>query len=341
MRRTVGIVLAGSPGSGKTATMCSYYRPDVEGTTKRLVVDMESRAIRFQSQAYGKETDDPSRLLFVFNQFPGSDGELDYHEFIKLYNGINKGELDIDVLMLDNIVLFQGELLGWCQDKDVATEIAKSMGVAYKFNKLLNNGWKTADPTWWQLVKTIIKEFLLTLRRKGIDFVGTTEMKNLWSGYGTSSMKILGKSASLLDPWLQICDTVWNLTRKLPDGTLQDTPRISLDMFNPKNSIMGIPPKFEFTGWAKIWEWEKARVIPTKADMQKLEVPTIELPEQVEESGSTDQPVVKEPVAAVKPTDWKTLVMWANSKGRSVWLEAKTMEKQGIPWDKALEILSR
>lgn len=333
--------MAGTPGSGKTVTMVAFMTAKVNDTqsqvecqAKRLIIDMEARAHSYCAQDYGLETDDPARLLFAFDVYPEVD-VITADQFVFLFEGIKAGRVKPDILGIDNIVLFQDEMSGWCQEKSVAASLVEVAGIKHKFRMFLDYNWKIGEPNWYRLMKSVLKEFLMELRRKGINFVGTTELKNVWQNYGKKGydadgqpyQRIVGKSASLWDPWLQICDTVWNLTRKTQTNKLQTSPTIELDRFVPKCSIVGVPPQFVFTSWVDIWAMESARVIPTNEQLDKLEAPQVEYPDTLvtdQTEGTVEKP------AEVNPTNWIDVLRRANDHGRQMWIKAKELQKQKL-----------
>jgi len=131
-------------------------------------------------------------------------------------------------------------------------------------------------------------------------------LKNVWQNYGSRDKnkpaKILGKTAKLLAPWLQMLDAVWQLSRKEKDEggkpVMKDAPTVQIDPFSPKASLVGIPPRFEFTDWQRIWQWIEERGVPTKEDFASVEVPEeqVHIEEEVaaeEEEKKSDLPPMK------------------------------------------------
>lgn len=352
MTRTIGAVLGGAPGSGKTVTMVAFMttkaidsQQKVDGQTKRLIIDMEARAHAYRAQDYGLETDDPAKLLFAFDVYPEVD-VITADQFVFLFESIKAGRVKPDMIGIDNIVLFQDEISGWCQEKSIAASLVEAAGIKHKFRMFLDYNWKVGEPNWYRLMKSVLKEFLMELRRKGINFVGTTELKNVWQNYGKKGydtdgqpfQRIVGKSASLWDPWLQICDTVWNLTRKTQANKLQARPTIELDRFVPKCSIVGVPPQFVFASWLDIWAMESARLIPTNEQLDKLDAPQVEYPDALvteQTEGAVGQTV------EVNPTTWIDVLRRANDHGRQVWLKARELQKQKMDPARAWAELSK
>lgn len=332
MDKVIGAILGGEPGSGKTATMLSYVKQS-GGETRRLIIDMESRASSYRAQDYGLDKDDPARLLFTFDVYP-DEGAITLEQFCELVKDIDKGTLRYDMIGIDNIALFQDEMAGWCETQDGARKLTQACGSYTKAKAFIESKrWAVGDPAWWKLQKNSIKEFLLLLRRKRIAFVATTELSNKWQDYGKKGyaadgmpfMRIIGKSAALWEPWKQIGDTVWNLKRRTSANEIMTAPQIELDRFAPKCSIVGVPPQFGFTSWGDIWTMEAARVVPTKADVKKLEPPRVEFPE----SGDDKQTET----TSGEFSNWGDVMLKARQTGKAV--EADKLRKAGKSYDEA------
>lgn len=271
-------IIAGDPGTGKTVMTVSYVPKGLSTTPKRLVIDMEaSRSLGYKSSEFGEVGDVPKKLLYEFDLWP-KDRQVDLQSFLALYRGIKDGSIKPNVLSIDNLVLFQDEMAGWCQTAENAMLLCQEAGIDKKFGLFLRTNFRVGEPNWWKLMKSAIKEFLLDLRKNGIDFVGATEMHNVWQDYGKKGrapdglpyQRIIGRSASIWECFEQVGDVVWNLTRSGTEGKVLTRPIVTIDRFIPKCSIVGIPPKFAFTTWARIWEWEAKRDVPDESKMAEL-----------------------------------------------------------------------
>ena len=277
-----GFLLAGQPGSGKSLTGLSYH-PLNATTTKRIVINMEGRIAAYRSEEYGviDGTDSPDKLLFSCEIYPPEPEQISARTFIDLYAGIKSGKIKPDMVMIDNIVLFQDEFCGWCQTAADMTKLTDAANITAKFKMFLGYNFRVGEPMWWKCMKTVIREFLMDLRAKKIAFIGTTELKNVWENYGVKGkdaagnqlQRIKGKSANLWDCWLQICDATWNLSRLDKNNELTVTPQIELDRFAPKSSIVGVPPTFRFKDWSQIWAWEQSRGIVNQEQLSELKAP--------------------------------------------------------------------
>jgi hypothetical protein len=287
---SIGVIISGDPGHGKTETALRFVVPGKK-KTKRLVLDYEARSTQYQA-----EKDDCERHLWAFDIYPEPFATPDAIQLASLYKSIVEGKLKADVFIIDNVVLFQDELSLVCSNKDTAKMLAIAFGVYDRYRLFIEHNFKVGDAAWWGLVKAIIKQLLLACRRKRINVVVTTELKNVWQDYGSRDRnrpaKILGQTAKLLRPWLQILDTVWVLSRKEKDvdgkPQMRAAPRVSIDAFSPKASLVGIPPLFDFTDWKQIWRWIEERGVPQQEDFAKVEVQEEQV--YMEEEAAKPQP---------------------------------------------------
>ena len=287
---SIGVIISGDPGHGKTETALRFVVPGKK-ETGRLVLDYEARSTQYQG-----DKDDFERHLWAFDVYPEPFATPDAKQLAVLYTDIVAGKIKADVLIIDNVVLFQDDLGQMMSDKATATMLAEKFGVYNRYRLFIEYNWKIGDNNWWGLLKAIIKEFLLACRRNRINVVVTTELKNVWENYGSRDKnkpaKIRGQTAKVLAPWLQMLDTVWNLSRKEKDvggkPQMRAAPKVTIDAFSPKASLVGIPPLFDFTDWKQIWQWIEERGVPTKEDFAKVEV-------------AEEQVYVEEEPAAVQP----------------------------------------
>lgn len=289
--RTFSIVLAGEPGSGKTVTMASFV-PRNADSASRLIIDMEFRLESYSSSDHGKEGDDAAALLFDVTRYPGGYSTISMKDFINLRRVITGSDNKPAVIGIDNIALFQDEMQGWCATAQKAGELAGAFGVREQFSTFLKFNFKPGEPNWWKLMQSVCKQFLIDCKQHGVNFVGTTELKNVWVNYGKRGrdpktgqqyQKIVGKTSKMWKNWLQLSDAVWVLSRRGEKGALRTVPIIELDRFSSKGSIVGVPPRFEFTGWPDIWAMERTRGVPSQSDLDKL--PEV-LPEYAPDSES-------------------------------------------------------
>lgn len=331
---TIGVILTSDPGHGKTETALRFVKSG-KGPTKRLVLDYEARATQYQA----KDKDDFRRHLWAFDVYPGEFETPDATALTTLYKHILGGKVKPDVLIIDNAVLFQDELALMCSDRNTAKKLATAFGIYNRYRLFIDHNWRVGDAAWWGLLKAIIKQLLLACRRQRINVIITTELKNVWKDYGSRDKnkpaKILGKTAKLLQPWLQILDTVWQLSRKVKDEEgrpiMKAAPTVQIDPFSPKASLVGIPPKFEFTDWKQIWQWIEERGVPSKEDFAKVEVPEeqvyLEETAAPEEEAKSDKP-------KVSPSETEDKVVSHPTKKWNDFLEGDNITKE-----EALEFL--
>lgn len=297
---------------GKTLTALSFTKP--QDNTVRVVTDMESRAWHYQG-----EEDNPERLKYKFYYWPKPGRRFDTIELLEFYEGLSKGEVAVwgydlatgeatretispDLWVVDNVVLFQRQLQRVVGRKKNAVDIVKRMDLM-GFGMLLQY-WKAPDPRWWNLLKSIIGELLLAARRSGVSVVATTEAGNMWADYGKGKtatckgQRVLGRTAKALLTWRQLLDAVWMVDRTVPieDGRigLQEKPNVTMDLFNPKGSLVGIPARFKWESWERFWEiLDEGEVANDYSEVtQEERNPT---PEELIEAEAAEQ-AVEEPV---------------------------------------------
>jgi len=285
-----GIFYSINRGQGKTVALVSYYHPDNQGKTRRLIIDEEGRSRQYRAPN-GK--DDPEQLLFSFDYFHEvyalalADGELTTKALIQLYEDIRDGNFPYDCLLVDNAAMFQDDirLLILEGGKAAAQQLAKAFrGVHAKYQGFLDFRFKLTDNVGiYGLVKAVIEELLRICQRRGVDVLVATEAKNVWKDYGTSNMKILGQTAKVLEPWMKYADFAYELSRtkgSREQGTAEliAIPWARTDTFNPKNSLPGLPPLFEMK-WPSFWEHVLARKVTTDEQWKEIEVEKAESPE--------------------------------------------------------------
>jgi hypothetical protein len=283
---------SGHYGSGKTL-MAVSYKPHGVAHPKRLVIDAEVRAIRYQAEQHGYDQDTPDKLLYSFDFFPNALDEISKDDFLNLMKmlqgkkpwpgGGGNGPDPVeprkpDVIIFDNFALFQGSLEGWCQEAGSAGQLVDVCGLRTRYDGFLKYRFKV-EPGWWRMVKDIIREFFRACKRAEVDVIVTTEQKNEWENYGVRGngpdgkplQRIVGQTAKVHDVVFQMADTCWNLTRNAEK--LTDTPEVTLDPLNPKMSVVGVPPKFKFHSWDEIWHWVEERQVATADQLGQVKRP--------------------------------------------------------------------
>lgn len=290
-----GIVAAGELGQGKTVLSLSYT-PNAwpaDQPVNRLVIDEECRTVAYRAQRapWSLDHDDPTRLLFTFNYFPGYLEKILPEDFLQLYRAVKTNDWSWwpygkpDVFVVDNWGHFQGLYSGWMHDKAFAIELAALAGLTTNYSTVLVvKKWQPPDPGWWSMIKTIAGQFFIDMRAAGISWVVNSLLHNVWENFGAKGyaadgkpiQRILGRSATIYTEVLTQADASWLLDRKL-DRKLLAKPRISLDYFAPKASIPGVPPIFVWDTWETLWRYEHERAIPTGAAWNQIEQQDIPL----------------------------------------------------------------
>ena len=289
--RSKVFIFSGPFGGGKTETAVSYLAPGKKEQTVRLVVDPELRADTYQS---ADGVDHPEKHLFAFTflnenglkaeDFFGLMKMVHEEKWIDFFNQAEStapvaGKLFAkpDVVILDNVAMIQDLMFEFWKTKKNIFATASLYGK--EKDRLLTKETIKVDPGFINLCKTMFKYFLLDLKNQGISVVITSPPHNVWKGYnktgydanGDPLMKILGQTANVMDAWVQLTDVIWNMTRQEKKGdttTMLKVPHVSMDMFNPKAALPGVPEQFEWPGWAKIWDWYNTRAF--EADVTKL-----------------------------------------------------------------------
>lgn len=287
-RPVQGIFFSTGWGHGKTVALVSFRRPGE--TPRRLIIDNERRARSYKS-ANGR--DKPSRLLYAFDYFHAvyeeqmEDGEWTPDALSALYEDIKSSKFKYNALLLDNAAMLQEDLVGMVKDsgKAVAIDLTQRFrGVYNKHSRFLEYKFKPSSAVdIYGIVKSILGEILRVCQRQNIDVLTATDGKNVWYKYGTRDMKILGQSAKILAPFMKYADFVYRLSRltgnrDLGTAKLVAVPWTHLDTFNPKNSLPGLKPQFEFT-WPGFWELVASRGVTTQKDLDKIKVEESEIPE--------------------------------------------------------------
>ena len=146
MKRTVNVMFRSEFwGQGKTVAALSYSRPGLE-QPRRLLVDMEYRDMSYKSP---DDVDHPEQLLFAYDFFQDeyNHGDVTQDAITRLYTEIMEDKFPYDVLIFDNVALFQEELYVLLSDKKTAVAVAKTVRGVYERNRLfLDYKFKPTDP---------------------------------------------------------------------------------------------------------------------------------------------------------------------------------------------------
>jgi len=270
-------ILSGPFGSGKSLTAVSFVPREWSKNeqVQRIVIDHELRSDTYCSKD-GK--DHPEKLLFAFDILGGGQ-RLTGEHFFELAKSIHEQSKEPDVIIIDDVAIFQETINDYWQDKANVQKIANLYGKG-RDRCLTSSTWKSKDPGTINFFKRLLVEFMIDLKDMSIDLVITSPQHNIWQGYGESGygkdgkpkMRILGKSAKVWDCWQQMADVIWVLNRiDRQTKKLKSIPDVSMDVFIPKAALPGIPEQFDWPGWETIWEWHKERKF--LADVSKLAVP--------------------------------------------------------------------
>ncbi len=278
-------IFTGQWGGGKTVTALSFVPPTWTGDqpVKRIVIDPEMRADAYQSPD-GK--DYPEAQLYGFQKVP-AEGRFDPAKFVALMKVAHNKTWTNGapaIIVIDDAGIWQEHMFVYWSDKSKAIETAKIYGLDTRIRELNQNKWDPKSPGVLSMVfKRFFEEFILDLREQQINVIVTAPLHNVWQNYGVSgyaadgkpNMRVLGKSAKVLDIFVKHADAIWMLDRLNPETRqMSQLPTISMDPMNPKASFPGLPEKFEWPGWPTVWQWHRERKF--KADVSKLFVPAPE-----------------------------------------------------------------
>ena len=293
-------IFTGQWGGGKTVTSLSYVPPTWKGPedlVKRILIDPEMRASSHQSPD-GK--DYPEAELFAFKQV--SEGRFEAARFVSLMSVAHRKAWTDgapDVIMIDDAGIWQDAMFAYWGDKAKAVETAKIYGLENRLQQLNQKSWRPTDPGVLALVfKRFFEEFILDLREQNISLIITAPLHNIWKDFGSREydekgqpkMKVLGKSAKVLDVFIKHADVIWMLERLNQDTRkMSQIPTITMDPWNPKQSFPGIPEKFQWPGWVTIWKWHRER--KQMADVSKLFVPEPEFDQETLEEAARGKKV--------------------------------------------------
>jgi hypothetical protein len=271
--RSKTFIFSGPFGGGKTETAVSILLPD--GTQPvRLVIDPEIRADTYQAPG---DVDIPAKHLFAFDFL--SEAAItpqNIYDLMKMSKE-RKWVKKPGAVILDNTAMIQEMMIEWWKVKQNMINTATLYGK--QADRVLTNKAFNIDAGFINLCKTLFKAFMLDLKEQGIFVVITSPPHNVWKDYnkrgydanGNPLMRVLGQTANVLDAWVQMADVIWTLTRQEKVGDTMKMlaiPKVSMDLFNPKAALPGVPEQFTWPGWETIWKWYADRT--HTADVTKL-----------------------------------------------------------------------
>jgi len=236
-------VVSGEPGSGKSVVLASCPVP--EGKI-RLALDYEGSMADLDAGPQGEDVYLPRKLSFRMErkEFPT------FEDFLQTYERIHKG--DIGALLIDNIKLCQVELQNAvirlsATPAALRKQLARiEMDLELPVDGLVRKWVRNQDKLFWVCLKGIVRRMILECARQKINFIGSTEERNLWVGINTPDERIVDRKASLWDAWYSYIDFIAKLERK---ANTIEPPMAYLYKHQPKMRIPGMNPV-----WRMDWE---------------------------------------------------------------------------------------
>ena len=281
------IVLSGDWGCGKTATAVSFRPFGFPKTQvpKRLVIDPELRAGPYKS---GSDKDDPKHLQWAFDVLSEKQfNPLAFHNLMQKAHQ-ETWENKPDVVIIDDTQTVQDKLSAfWDQPNTM-----KQTAAIYGMDNHSVFGYNASVPAKINFKKKLLSEFMMDLRAHGIDLIISSPLRNVWQDYGKKGinpidhlpyMRIIGQTAAIWDCFEKFADVIWILDRRNDDGSLKVMPQVKMDLFIAKASMPGVAEQFNFTSWAKIWEWHEKREFTADLSKLKMDAPSF-TPEQIDEA---------------------------------------------------------
>jgi hypothetical protein len=209
------------------------------------------------------------------------------------------------VIVLDNIALLQEALCTAADTQEGASALMKGFDLEASYRPhLALFGRNVRDQVYWRLIKDVCRKLILAIRSSNKHLVGTTEEKNVWLNYGSRDRanppKISGQTAKILAPWLQYSDSVLTLSRTLPPGAdgkprLTDVPVAQVDTYSPKNRLVGVPARWDFS-WPFLWKCVDERRVPSKEDLAQVITEAAQVVEEETQTQENSQPGPSAPV---------------------------------------------
>ncbi len=268
------LLVSGPTGTGKSFVAASF--PVLAGKT-RYFGDSED-SMKFVDG--GKDCVDyyaPRRYRFHMTR----EKMPDMATYLKMYQALCKFPDKLGVFGFDNIAVLQDTVYQYLINTSGNPAEIRGMWKAFNVAHLLPvdtkiRKWGTAqrpEPEFWTAAKAIPYAFLMACLRLNINFIGTTEESNVWTNYGSSDAKVVGKKAKLWDVWLRYTDGVITLQRDPnPDKAtgLPQPPTGYINTHNPKMRIQGLNPKWvmdwpHFIAELEVAAKREAETIPPEA----------------------------------------------------------------------------
>ena len=239
--QTWRIVMAGSVGSGKSVAAASFPTPEDK---VRFVLDFEDSMAFIDAGEDGQDVYTPRKQRFAMRRtiYPTLQDVAQTYEYLS--NG------DIGVLILDNIAVFQDNIVQYLQANCVNPKYIKDMykifGVAgtLPFDSQIKRWANQKDPGFWSVAKQ------MGAMKNGIHLIGTSEESNVWKNYGTPNAKVIGTRAKIWDVFMRYFDAVIMLKR---DVNTTNPPFAQLNPLQPKLRLQGFNPSWQMD-WAGFTE---------------------------------------------------------------------------------------
>ena len=259
--QTWRIVMAGSVGSGKSVAAASF---PVEEGKERLVLDFEDSMSFIDAGEDGIDVYTPRKQRYAMRRiiYPLVS------DVAEVQNSLADG--NTGVLILDNIAVFQDNIVQYLSANSGAPKHIKSMFEAFgilnvlPFDSQIKRWGTQKDPGFWNVAKAIPKALIMSAMKAGVHIIGTSEESNVWQNYGTQNAKVIGKKAKIWDVWMRYFDAVVMLKR---DVNTTEPPWAQLNPLQPKLRFQGFNPK-----WKMDWP-EFTKELIASMDREEPEIP--------------------------------------------------------------------
>jgi hypothetical protein len=267
--------LTGSVGSGKSVAAASFPTPE---NKVRYVLDFEDSMAFIDAGEDGKDVYTPRKQRFGMRRliYPT------LHQIAEVQNML--GNSDIGVLILDNIAVFQDNIVqalqAYSNNLSSILDLYKAYGVASSlpFDSQIKRWSNQKDPGFWSAAKALPKALIMTAMKSGVHIIGTSKDSNIWKNYGSPNAKEIGTRAKIWDVFFRYFDAV-----PILQGDINTTnpPWGQLNPLQPKLRLQGFNPRWQMD-WAGFSE-----ELATSLEREETEIPK-ELQVQVEETFEED-----------------------------------------------------